>query len=359
MNNDLTVELGERSYRICIGSGSLDTIGRICDSCALSGRGLLVSDSNVAPLYAERVLSELSESNLDIGSSVIPAGEESKSERSLFELYSRAIEQEIDRKGFVIALGGGVVGDLAGYLAASYLRGIDFLQIPTSLLAMVDSSVGGKTGINLPEGKNLVGAFHQPRAVLVDVDTLDTLPEREWRAGLAEVVKYGVIADADFFADLEHDIEALNSHDSETIARIVARCCGIKADVVARDEREGGLRAILNYGHTLGHAIENAAGYGEYLHGEAVAIGMVYAGELSVELCGLPRAEADRIRNLIAAMGLPTTPPSMEWERLAAIMAHDKKAGGGRPRFVLAERIGKATPGHDCPEDICREVWDE
>ena len=359
MKNDLTVELGERSYRIHIDSGNLDSIGQVCNACGLSGKGLLVTDSNVCPLYAERVLAVLVKSGIDIGLSVVPAGEESKSEERLFELYGRALEHELDRKGFVIALGGGVVGDLAGYLAASYLRGIAFLQVPSSLLAMVDSSVGGKTGINLPEGKNLVGAFHQPRAVLVDVETLKTLPEREWRAGLAEVIKYGVISDADFFQHLEREVEALKRREPSETAAIVRRCCEIKADVVARDEREGGLRAILNYGHTLGHAIENAAGYGEHLHGEAVAIGMVYASELSVAMNGLPREESERIRELIAALGLPTRPPLIEWEQLSDIMARDKKASQGRPLFVLADRIGNATPGHECPEEICRKVWDE
>lgn len=359
MNTEIKVNLGDRSYNISIGSGPRASIGRICREAGLGEKALLVTDSNVGPLYSEGVADSLSGTGFDIRTKVLPAGEATKCGERLFELYDAALDHAMDRRSCVIALGGGVVGDIAGYLAASYLRGIPFVQIPTTLLAMVDSSVGGKTGINLPRGKNLVGAFHQPRAVVADIDVLATLPKREWRAGLAEVIKYGIIADSKFFEYLEENVAAAASGEPNTVIEIVGKSCEIKAEVVRRDEREGGLRAILNFGHTLGHAIENAAGYGHYLHGEAVAIGMAYAANLSVRIAGLPGAESRRIEHLLSVLGLPTTAPELKWETLAAAMKLDKKARGGVPLFVLTDMLGEAQPGYECAETICREVWNE
>ena len=249
-------------------------------------------------------------------------------------------------------LGGGVIGDLTGFAAASWLRGIRFVQVPTTLLAMVDSSVGGKTGINIPEGKNLVGAFHQPELVLMDLDTLKTLPPRELSAGMAEVVKTAVIWDAELFQALEKSAEIFPN-----IGKIIARCCEIKAEVVQQDEREGGLRGILNFGHTAAHAIENVAGYGEFLHGEAVAIGMVYAARLSVALKGLSEEESARIEKLLARLSLPLGVAGLEWKDIRAAMAVDKKTVGGLPKFVLADRIGHVEFGCEVPEELLEEVW--
>jgi 3-dehydroquinate synthase len=253
-----------------------------------------------------------------------------------------------------------VIGDLAGYAAASYLRGVAFLQVPTSLLAMVDSSVGGKTGINLKQGKNLVGAFYQPQAVSINLDTLDSLPEREYLSGLAEVVKYGLIYDADFFALLENEQESLLARDKAILSTVVARCCQIKADVVAQDEKEGGLRAILNYGHTLGHAIEAVCGYGCYLHGEAIAIGMAYANELSRQTLGLSDESCARITTLLARFGLPVALSNdVGWDALRAVMSTDKKAQRGLPKFVLIPEIGHARFGCEVSEDILRRAYTE
>ncbi|MBC8206726.1 MAG: 3-dehydroquinate synthase [Kiritimatiellales bacterium] len=375
MTHDVTVDLGDRSYPIRIGSGILDTLGDACKAAGLTGRCLIVSDENVAPLYADTVFQTLEKAGFDPVLEVLPAGEPTKCQAQLMNLYAKAAETRLDRKCFMVALGGGVIGDLTGFAAASWLRGIQFVQVPTSLLAMVDSSVGGKTGINIPAGKNLVGAFHQPELVMVDLDTLKTLPERELAAGMSEVVKYGVIWDEELFQSLEAGStggqsffqcsEKNRGADSGCLGKIISKCCEIKAEVVRQDEREGGLRGILNFGHTLGHAIENAAGYGEYLHGEAVAIGMVYAARLSVALKGLLVEESDRIENLLAALALPVAAPGpqglrrgrLAWSDLRAAMAVDKKTVGGLPKFVLADRIGHVDFGCEVPEELMEEVW--
>ncbi len=360
MRSKVKVELGDRSYYIEIGQQLLGSVGEVCSACGLGGRALLVTDSNVGPLYAESCQAAMAAAGIVAKLVVLPAGESTKCEQRLFELYDHALDHKMGRNSFVAALGGGVVGDIAGYLAASYLRGIPFVQIPTSLLAMVDSSVGGKTGINLPKGKNLVGAFHQPRAVLADIDVLQTLPERERRAGLAEIIKYGVIADGDFFEYLEGNIDRIGCGDPQTTIEIGRQSCLIKADVVRRDEREGGLRAILNFGHTLGHAIENLAGYGAYLHGEAVSIGMAYATRLSARLAGMPEDDERRIIDILERTGLPVcTEKGLAWEQLEDIMNRDKKAMYGAPMFVLAQEIGLAQPGYRCDMNLCREVWNE
>lgn len=353
MTHDVTVDLGDRSYPIRIGSGILNTLGDACKAAGLTGKCLVVSDENVAPLYADTVFQSLENAGYSPVLEVLPAGEPTKCHEQLLNLYAKAAENRLDRKCFMVALGGGVIGDLTGFTAASWLRGIQFVQVPTSLLAMVDSSVGGKTGINIPAGKNLVGAFHQPELVLMDLDTLNTLPEREFAAGMSEVAKYGVIWDEQLFQELENKMGA----GSASLGQIVSRCCEIKAEVVRQDEREGGLRGILNFGHTMGHAIENAAGYGQFLHGEAVAIGMVYAARLSESLKGLSADESQRIEALMMALKLPVRAPGLVWEDLRAAMAVDKKTVGGLPKFVLTDRIGHVDFGCEVPEALMEEVW--
>src|SRR5207249_2417558 len=271
--------------------------------------------------------------------------------------YDQLAEHRLERKSFVVALGGGVVGDLAGFVAATYLRGIDFVQVPTTLLAQVDSSVGGKVGVNLKAGKNLVGAFHQPRLVLCDLDTLHSLPAREFRSGLAEVIKYGIIYDAALFKRLEQDMAGLLKGDPETLSQVVARCCEIKAQIVAEDETENGLRAILNFGHTIGHAIEAVCGYGAYLHGEAIAIGQVAAARLSAQF-GLPPADVDRIADLFRRAQLPTNIRlnARQRARLFAAMRLDKKVSAGQIRFVLAKRIGKVVWGEKVPPKLIEKA---
>jgi 3-dehydroquinate synthase len=355
---DVPVNLGDRSYNIHIGAGILARLGGLCSGAGLKGKALVITDENVGGHYARTVLQSLENTGFEASLTTLPPGEQTKCGDQVFALYSECIKAGLDRKSFVVALGGGVVGDLAGYVAATYLRGIPFVQVPTSLLAMVDSSVGGKTGINIPEGKNLVGAFYQPELVLADLDTLKTLPAREYAAGLAEVVKYGVIHDAPFFRMLEENIDELpNVGNTGLLAKVVGRCCEIKADVVAQDEREGGLRAILNFGHTAGHALEKVAGYGEYVHGEGVAIGSVYAARASVELTGLPQAECDRIENIFQALKLPVNAPGYKWADLRGALSVDKKTVGGMPRFVLVSEIGKSSIGNEIPEDLMEQLW--
>lgn len=358
MKNCVQVDLGERSYDIMIGRDVLAALGETADRTLKGAKILLVTDANVAPLYIEKCEKLLQESGRKVARAVIPAGEPSKSEKCLFELYDACLAHEMDRSSAIVALGGGVVGDLAGYLAASFLRGIEFLQVPTSLLAMVDSSVGGKTGINLPSGKNLVGAFYQPQAVCIDLNTLKTLPRREYLSGLAEVVKYGVIYDEDLFVRLEGLGEALTDCSCPELGDIVARCCEIKAEVVHLDEREGGLRAILNFGHTLGHAIENAQGYGELLHGEAVSIGMAFAAQLSVLEADFPEAHRDRLIGLLKAIRLPVSMEvQLDWADLKKAMAVDKKSVAGVPRFVLADTLGQVKPGWQPSEATLQDAF--
>lgn len=348
MNMNITVPLGARAYDIVIESGALSSLSaRMKELDLAAGRGLIVTDDHVGPLYARTT-------GLDYPVATIPSGEESKSQEQLFRLYDAAIDAGLDRKAVVIALGGGVVGDLAGYVAASYMRGLKFVQVPTSLLAMVDSAVGGKTGINLPRGKNLIGAFHQPSLVVCDLAVLSTLPPRELRAGLAEVIKYGVIYDAEFFAYIEDHLDQALNLDSAVMEHLVARSCAIKAEVVGQDETESGLRAILNFGHTLGHAIEAVAGYGTYLHGEAIAIGMVFAARVS----GLPGAQQQRIRAVFQRCGLPVKAPELSWTALRRAMSVDKKSESGLPKFVLARDIGSVEYGVAVNEDRLRQAWE-
>ena len=357
MSSVVRVELGSRGYDINIGKALVDVM-----STAGCGRtALLVSDSNVDVLYGDECEKVMVSLGFSVERVVVPAGESTKSFEYAVKLYDAALRGQLDRSAYVVALGGGVVGDLAGFVAGTYLRGIKLIQVPTSLLAMVDSSVGGKTAVNLPQGKNLVGVFYQPQEVAVAMDTLRSLPEREYISGMAEIVKYGIIFDAEFFELLEKHADALRGRDYDVLSQVVARCCEIKAEVVAADEREGGLRAILNYGHTLGHAIENSCGYGTLLHGEAVALGMVYAGELSAASLGLGRKAADRVTNLLEALGLPISksslPAELGWEKLRSIMSADKKAEKAVPTFVLASEIGKVKFGCKVDEEMLLSAW--
>lgn len=306
MSQTVQVSLGDRSYPIHIGGGLLERLDELLKPVVRGTKCLIVTDSIAGPLYADTCAQALAELGITAATATIPSGEASKSGEHLFKLYDAAIANKLDRKSFIVALGGGVVGDLAGYAAASFLRGIQLIQIPTTLLSMVDSAVGGKTGINLPQGKNLIGAFHQPSLVVCDIDVLKSLPRRELVAGLAEVVKYGVIWDAELFALLEREADKIAAGEPALLAHLVKRSCEIKAEVVSKDEREDSLRAILNFGHTMGHAIEAIAGYGKFLHGEAISIGMIYAAKLSVALRGMPQSDADRLTKLLVRLGLPT-----------------------------------------------------
>jgi 3-dehydroquinate synthase len=341
------VSLGSRSYQIKVGGGLLPRLGAECAALKLGQRCAVITDSNVGKKFAQAALKSLAQSGFAPVLITVPAGEKSKSITTVEKCYDQLAKHRLERKSFIVALGGGVVGDLAGFVAATYLRGIPFVQVPTTLLAQVDSSVGGKTGVNLKAGKNLVGAFYQPRLVLCDLDTLKTLPRREYVSGLGEVVKYGIIYDSVLFAQLERSLPKLLQRDAITLRDVVARCCEIKAEVVGQDETETGLRAILNFGHTIGHAIENSSGYGKYLHGEAIAIGQVAAAKLSQKTLGLSSGEAARIENLFVQSGLPVKLklPAAQRKKLFAAMLLDKKVSGGEVKFVLAEKIGKVKFG--------------
>ncbi len=354
----VNVSLGERSYSILIGKGLLPSLGSHYTRLGLGPRCAVISDRKVAPRYASIVLNSLKKVGVDPVLITVPSGEGTKSLRNLEFCYDQLAKHRLERKSSILALGGGVVGDLAGFVAATYLRGIPFVQIPTTLLAQVDSSVGGKTGINLKAGKNLVGAFYQPRLVICDLDTLDTLPLREFRAGLAEIIKYGIIQDAALFRLLEREMGKILKRDATLLTRIIARSCSIKADIVSQDETETSLRAILNFGHTIGHAIEASTGYGTYLHGEAIAIGQVLASILSIHLLNLPVAEAQRIADLFHAAGLPTSiclTPAKRTHLLNA-MKLDKKVSGGEIKFVLAEKIGRVKWGQKVPLSLLKDV---
>jgi 3-dehydroquinate synthase len=352
------VPLGNRSYNIVIGRGLLSGLGAACRKLGLGTRCAIISDSNVAGRYAKLAQRSLARAGFDALLIVVPSGETAKSLKTVQACYDRLARHRLERKSFIVALGGGVTGDLAGFVAATYLRGIPFVQVPTTLLAQVDSSVGGKVGVNLKAGKNLVGAFHQPRQVWCDFDTLRTLPRREFRSGLAEVIKYGIIYDAALFRRLERDLPKLLARDPKVLADVVARCCEIKAEVVGQDETDGGLRAILNFGHTIGHAIEAVSGYGKYLHGEAIAIGQVAAAELSARVAGLPAGDVTRIRNLFKRAGLPVEMKldAARRKQILSAMKLDKKVSGGEIKFVLARKIGKVEYGWNVPARLIQEV---
>lgn len=338
---NVRVSLGERSYDIEVGSGNLTAAAEFFLSRKHFSHAILITDDNVDPLYADPLGDRLTDQDVHVNVMVIDPGETSKSIDVAAEMWEAILEQGADRQSVVIAVGGGVVGDLAGFVAATYARGLTFFQVPTTLLAQVDSSVGGKTGINLPTAKNMVGAFWQPAGVLIDVQTLSTLPEREYRAGLAEVVKYGVILDETFFAYLEQHADELSRREEKVLQHVVQQSCRLKADVVEADERETtGLRSILNYGHTFCHAIEAATGYGQLLHGEAVAIGMACAACLAERLHRVDAQFVDRQQALLTALELSTELPEVDPGELIHLMRRDKKAVGGHLRFVLPTRIG-------------------
>ena len=345
----INVELGERSYPIVIGN---DLLGGNFDlnNYLAGGDCLIVSNETVAPLYLDKLKANLASS--DTTTVELPDGEEHKTVATANLVLDALVGSGANRDTTVVALGGGVVGDIAGFAAACYMRGVAFIQVPTTLLAQVDSSVGGKTGVNHPQGKNLIGAFHQPQIVLIDTSTLATLPARELRAGLAEVIKYGVITDAGFLAWLEKNIAALLDLDPDAVAYAVQRSCELKAEVVAEDEREAGRRALLNFGHTFGHAIERCLGYGEWLHGEAVAAGMVMAAQLS----GIDSGEVNRLQDLLVSAGLPVKPPSVGAQAMLDAMGMDKKVLRKQLRFVLLGELGSAHVSSDVDRSLLQKV---
>jgi 3-dehydroquinate synthase len=348
----LDVALGERSYPIHIGAGLLARAGDLLADI-VPRRAVVVTNATVAAHHLAPLRDSLSAHGTAVDVLLVPDGEAHKSWPTLQDIVTRLLELRAERSTLLVALGGGVVGDLAGFAAAIYQRGMPFVQVPTTLLAQVDSAVGGKTGINHTLGKNMIGAFWQPRAVLIDVDCLATLPPRELKAGLAEVVKYGAIRDAAFFRWQEENAARLLGGDANALQHAIYESCRIKAAIVGADERESGERALLNFGHTFGHAIETAQGYGAWLHGEAVAAGMVIAARLSERVCGLPEKDAERLRNLLAALGLPIEPPRVAAEKWLELMERDKKVAAGVMRFILLERLGHAAVRSDVePADL-------
>ena len=359
---EVFVELGERSYPIVIGSGVMATCAQQLVEILPGKQIVVVSNETVFAHFGSTLLDALTavSPGLQIDHFLMPDGEEYKSLETYGALMEYVLEKRHNRTTTFVALGGGVVGDLTGFVAATYQRGVDFVQIPTTLLAQVDSSVGGKTAVNHPLGKNMIGAFYQPRQVIIDTDTLSTLPAREFGAGLAEVIKYGLIYDADFYAWLLAQQAQLQARDAGVLAQTIKRCCEVKASVVAQDEREGGLRAILNFGHTFGHAIENLSGYGSLLHGEAVAIGMLMATSLSARMGFVEQDLVDELSAWLSAMGLPTKQLSpLASEDMIASMSMDKKSQDGRIRFVLLERIGRCRVTDEYDQQALRAVLEE
>lgn len=353
----IPVPLGDRSYKIHIETGLATRGGAAEEIAELAGgsRVCLVTHPALAALYAEPTRASLEDRGLQVGLTLIAAGERFKTLRTVGRLYDAFLDAGLDRKSLVVAVGGGVLGDLTGFAAATFLRGIRFIQIPTTLLAQVDASVGGKTGADLPQGKNLVGAFHQPSSVLIDPQTLRTLPPRELRAGLAEIIKYGIIYDEGFYKSVRQDVDALLRRDEAALARAIARSCSIKAEVVAQDETEQGLRAILNFGHTIGHALESVTGYRRYKHGEAVAIGMVSA-LLIGETMGLTAASiTEGVCECLAAARLPIAfPAEIDADAILDAAVRDKKTRSGRLHFVLVRRVGEAFVSGDVTrEAVC------
>jgi len=371
MDSVIRVDVPQQSYDIAIAKrdakassavGGLDDLGVWMSRLKLGKKVLLVSNPVIFKKYGERAIAALKLVGYEVSSCTLPAGERYKTLKSLQKIYDIALENRLERSSTIVALGGGVIGDMAGFAAATWLRGINVVQVPTSLLAMVDSSVGGKTGVNHPQGKNLIGAFHQPRFVLIDPSVLKTLPPREFRAGMAEVIKYGIIWDAELFAKLEETkrLDQLRYLDEELLQIILSRSCQAKAAVVSKDEKEAGLRTILNYGHTIGHAVESLTGYKLVNHGEAVAIGMVAAGQIAVQLQMWKSADAERQDALIQKAGLPTKLPNvLDIEAILDTLQTDKKVEAGKVRFVLPTQIGAVTVTDQVPADVIRQVLRE
>ncbi len=354
---EIRVELGERSYNISIGNNILDGIGDALKSLDLSPRVAVVSNPTVLELYGERVSNSIREAGFDLLTVTIPDGEEYKDLLWLQHIYDELLGHKLDRSSALIALGGGVIGDMTGFAASTYMRGIAYIQVPTTLLAQVDSSVGGKTGVNHKLGKNMIGTFWQPRLVWVDIETLGTLPRRELLAGLAEVIKYGVIYDRELFDFLADNRDRILNLDSATLTHVVQRSCEIKAEVVAKDEREAGLRAILNYGHTIGHAIETVTEYKRFLHGEAVAIGMYLEARLSRMLNLIDEGQVSEIKDVIDSYGLPSEKPAnINAHSIFLSMQLDKKAVAGELKFILPEKIGSVRIYKGVSEDLLREI---
>jgi 3-dehydroquinate synthase len=353
------IAIVQRDGQSSIATDSLDDLGVWMSRLKLGKKVLLVSNPVIFRNYGERAIAALKLVGYEVFSCTLPAGERYKTLKTLQKIYDVALEHRLERSSTIVALGGGVIGDMAGFAAATWLRGINVIQVPTSLLAMVDSSVGGKTGVNHPQGKNLIGAFYQPQFVLIDPSVLKTLPSREFRAGMAEVIKYGIIWDAELFAKLEEAkrLDQLRYVDDELLGLILSRSCQAKADVVSKDEKEAGLRAILNYGHTIGHAVESLTGYKLVNHGEGVAIGMVAAGQIAVQLKMWKPADAERQDAVIQKAGLPTKLPAvLDIEAIIDTLQTDKKVKDGKVRFVLPTQIGAVTVTDQVPADVIRQV---
>ncbi|NEO29695.1 MAG: 3-dehydroquinate synthase [Symploca sp. SIO3C6] len=359
MKSVISVDLPQHTYEIAIAADSLDDLGVWISRLNLGKKVLVVSNPAIFRRYGERTIAALKLAGYEVFSCTLPAGERYKTPKSIQKIYDVALQNRLERSSTMIALGGGVIGDMTGFAAATWLRGINFVQVPTSLLAMVDASIGGKTGVNHPQGKNLIGAFHQPRLVLIDPSVLTTLPPREFRAGMAEVIKYGIIWDVELFTKLEESrrLDQRRYLDEDLLSIILSHSCQAKADVVGKDEKEAGLRAILNYGHTIGHAVESLTGYKLVNHGEAVGIGMVAAGKIAVELQMWQAAQAQRQDALIEKAQLPTKlPTGLEIEAIIDTLQTDKKVQDGKVRFVLPTQIGEVTVTDQVPEDVIRQV---
>jgi 3-dehydroquinate synthase len=359
MASTIRVNLPQQSYEIAIAPGSLAQLGVHLAKLNLGKKVLLVSNPTVFPLYGESAIASLQEAGFDVSTCILPDGERYKNLEVLQKIYDICLQNRLERSSTMVALGGGVIGDMTGFAAATWLRGINFVQVPTTLLAMVDSSIGGKTGVNHPQGKNLIGAFYQPQFVLIDPDVLKTLPVREFRAGMAEVIKYGVIWDSDFFAQMEASshLDDMDSISPELMESILKCSCQAKADVVSQDEKEAGIRAILNYGHTIGHAVESLTGYTEVVHGEGVGIGMVAAGKIAAELGMWTQAELERQDSLIVKAGLPTKlPAGLDISQIVEALQIDKKVKAGKVRFILPTKIGNVTITDEVPADTIHQV---
>ncbi|MDO5687132.1 MAG: 3-dehydroquinate synthase [Neisseria sp.] len=351
MNAQLTVNTPSHTYPIYIGAGLSDMLAQYLSRHIIGTRCAIISNETVAPLYLPQVKRALQAAGKEVVEIILPDGEAHKNAATLQQIYDGLLSARLERKSTLIALGGGVVGDMAGFAAATYQRGVPFIQIPTTLLSQVDSSVGGKTGINHPLGKNMIGAFYQPQAVFAALDVLHTLPPREFSAGMAEVIKYALLGDAVFLSWLDEHIAALMAQDSKALAYAIQHCCEMKAQIVAADEREAGQRALLNLGHTFGHAIETEMGYGNWLHGEAVAAGMVAACRLSEEMGLIQAADTERVRALLRHAELPDAPPQFAFSHWLEHMRHDKKVESGKIRFVVLEALGKAVI-RECDDDV-------
>ncbi|NCS42986.1 MAG: 3-dehydroquinate synthase [Microcystis aeruginosa BS11-05] len=354
----IPVNLPDRSYNILIEKGSLANLGAEMSRLSLGKKVLLVSNPEIFEYYGQIAVNSLEKAGFTVSTHLIPAGENYKTLDSIAEVYDSALAHRLERSSTMVALGGGVIGDMTGFAAATWLRGVNFVQVPTTLLAMVDASIGGKTGVNHPQGKNLIGAFYQPKLVLIDPSVLKSLPVREFRAGMAEVIKYGVIWDAELFKQLEDsdNLASFSQIDGELLQTIITKSCQAKADVVSKDEKEAGLRAILNYGHTIAHGIESLTGYTKINHGEAVAMGMVAAGAIAVKLGMWTEAENQRQTALIAKSGLETQIPPLNPDQMIETLTADKKVKDGKVRFILPTAIGQVTISDRVTPSMVREV---